>query len=143
MDHKVMLELNAQYIQSFVVKHIGKPKRLGEMLFNEEIEIIRKQYDEVDCTEPDAVWLSLHALQRASYKLGLYAVDHVNVLPHGTCGKVMLGLNRACFEVCDKAMLLKAHDVWNELKTEFVEEQSQQEEDEGPEYDTGSGWVDP
>ena len=92
MDHKEMLEYNAQYIQSFVVKHIGKPKRIGEMLFKKELEFIRKQYDEVDCDTPPDSQLALRALSRASYKVGMYSVDHVNVLPHGTCVKVMLGL---------------------------------------------------
>lgn len=92
MDHKEMLEYNAQYIQSFVVKYIGKPKRLGEMLFKKELEYIRKQYDEVDCDTPPDNQLALRALSRASYKVGMYSVDHVNVLPHGTCVKVMLGL---------------------------------------------------
>ncbi len=138
-----MLEYNAEYIQSFVVKYIGKPKRIGEMLFKKELEFLREQYDEVDYDTPPDSQLALRALSRASYKVGMYSVDHVNVLPYGTCVKVMLGLNLACFEVCDAAMLLKAHDIWDELKKEFVEELSQQEEDEGPEYDTGSGWVDP
>jgi hypothetical protein len=98
MDHKEMLKINDDHVRAFVVNHIGNPQRLGRAMFKWEYDFLQKQCDEQVPAISDAE-CALRALSRASYQIGMYSVDHVNVLPHGACVKAMFGAFTCCVNI--------------------------------------------
>jgi hypothetical protein len=149
MDHKEYIAANENYINGFVVKHIGKPRKLGRAVFEHELKLIRKRQHEMrkEATEPS---MAIRAMSRVAYCIGMYSVDNVNTMPRGTCVLVMYGAYLACTEMCQadfkllvESVITESRRIGEERAREVFEELLQQEEDDGPDYDTGSGWVDP
>lgn len=111
MDHKRHIEVNENYINSFVIKHIGNPRRLGQAIFKYEIKLLTSEMEKLELkpTEPE---MAIRALSRVSYSIGMYSVDNVNTMPYGTCVKVMFGAFLACAEI---AITKQKQRVWRQM----------------------------
>lgn len=112
MDHKRHIEVNENYINAFVVKHIGNPRKLGRALFEHEMKLLRKAHDELGTPESTDASFAIRALSHTSYAVGMYSVDNVNTMPYGTCVKVMFGAFLACAEI---AITKQKRQVWRQM----------------------------
>lgn len=113
MDHKAMLESNDQYIHCFVVKHVGNAQRLGKKLFEDQLDTIKSMHSGEN-TPPSHEQMALRAMSRASYMIGMYSVDHVNVLPYGSCVKALFGAMMACAEI---VITKQRKSFWKSINT--------------------------
>ena len=111
MDHKRHIEVNENYINSFVVKHIGNPRKLGRAIFEYELKLERSEMEKLG-QDPTEAAMAIRALSHASYCIGMYSVDNVNTMPHGTCVKVMFGAFLACAEI---AITKQKQRVWRHM----------------------------
>ena len=145
--HKEYIEINNEEVYEYIKKYGGNPRLMGSKYFIYALDRI-ESLDVKDCPME---MLHSQALSQTIMRFSMYFVDNVNILPTHKLLNVCFGAWRECARL----LIEKRSKILDELKNEIDErEQDLREEmeqkypeleqkDDGPEYDTGSGWVDP